>query len=81
MSNAKLVQFRMNVSYLVQRHERETVSYLCFGCMSKVFWSYELLTLVGTWWGLFGFFLGPIYLVANIIEYTKASFAIARKRT
>ena len=80
LKSAQLIQLRMNVSYLFQRHERQTCGYLCFGCMTKTFALYEVSTLLGTWWGVVGAFLGPIYLVTNIIEYGKCSFKALLRR-
>jgi hypothetical protein len=48
--------------------------------MSKTFAVYEGLTLVGTWWGIIGMMLGPIYLVTNLIEYARGCFFFARPR-
>ena len=80
LKSAQLIQLRMNVSYLFQRHERQTCGYLCFSCMSKTFVVYEISTLLGTWWGIIGAFLGPIYLVTNIIEYSKCSYKALLRR-
>lgn len=72
-------QLRANVSYLIQRRELETLGNLCMPCLAKRFAYYESITLVGTWWGLIGAFLGPVYLIWNILELIKGSWNIARQ--
>jgi hypothetical protein len=37
--------------------------------MTKEFAGHETATLLGTWWGIIGCILGPVYLVSNILEY------------
>jgi len=73
-----LVTFKQNVSYLFQRSERKFSARLCLSCMTMRFLQFELVTAVGTWWGLIGCILGPYFLLINILEYLSGSFEIAR---
>lgn len=58
-------QFYENVSYFYERQQRSLDAKLCLPCAAKVFRRFTIRTLFGTWWGLIGFFLGPIILVFN----------------
>jgi hypothetical protein len=75
-----LVLFQSNVSLLFRRQERKVCGHFCLSCITKTFAICEGVTLVGTWWGIIGIFVGPIYLTTNLIEYAKGSIAIARGR-
>lgn len=72
------VDFKQNISFFIQRHEREFSGYLCFGCMSIRFAAFEVATLLGTWWGMIGCILGPIFIFQNLLEYIAGAFTIAR---
>jgi len=70
--------FKQNVSYFFARKERQFSGDLCFSCASRTFASVELTTLFGTWWGMIGFWLGPLYIVHNLVEYIIATFRFVR---
>ena len=70
--------FKQNVSYFFARKERQFSGDLCFFCASRTFASVELTTLFGTWWGIIGFWLGPLYIVHNLVEYIIATFRFVR---
>ena len=70
--------FKQNVSYFFARKERQFSGDLCFSCASRTFAKFELTTLSLTWWGLPGFWLGPLYIVHNLEEYITASFRFVR---
>ena len=70
--------FKQNVSYFFGRKERQFSGDLCFSCVSRTFARVELTTLFGTWWGIIGFWLGPLYIVHNLEEYTIATFRFVR---
>jgi hypothetical protein len=40
------------------------------------FASVELTTLFWTWWGIIGFWLGPLYIAHNLVEYIIATFPL-----
>src|SRR5215472_5000611 len=61
---------------LFLRTERATI--LCFSCASRMFARVELTTLFGTWWGIIGYWLGPLYIVHNLVEYIIATFRFVR---
>jgi hypothetical protein len=48
--------------------------------MSIIFASAELTTLFGTWWGLIGFWQGPVYILRNLVEYISATFRFVGKQ-
>lgn len=62
------LKFYENVSYFFRRNERIFEGYICYSCMWNVFRQFTNTTLLGTWWGLFGMFLGPIYIISNILN-------------
>jgi len=70
--------FKQNVSYFFGRKERQFSGDLCFSCVSRTFARVELTTLFGTWWGIIGFWLGPLYIVHNLVEYIIATFRFVR---
>jgi hypothetical protein len=45
--------------------------------MTAKFMEFEFQTLVGTWWGIVGCILGPIFILKNLLEYVSGSFLIA----
>jgi len=70
--------FKQNVSYFFGRKERQFSGDLCFSCASRTFARVELTTLFGTWWGIIGYWLGPLYIVHNLVEYIIATFRFVR---
>ena len=66
--------FKQNVSYFFGRKERQFSGDLCFSCTSRTFATVEFTTLLGTWWGIIGFWVGPLYVVHNLVEYIIANF-------
>ena len=70
--------FKQNVSYFYARKEREFSGDFCFSCASRMFAKVELTTLFGTWWGIIGFWVGPLYIVHNLVEYIIAAFRFVR---
>jgi len=72
--------FKQNVSYFFGRKEQQFSGDLCFSCASRTFASVELTTLFWTWWGIIGFWLGPLYIVHNLVEYIIATFRFVRSK-
>ena len=70
--------FKQNVSYFFGRKERQFSGRLCFSCTSRTFATVEFTTLLGTWWGIVGFWVGPLYVVHNLVEYIIANFCFVR---
>jgi hypothetical protein len=60
------VVFKENISYFFERKESTVDAKLCFLCTVKVFGAFTGRTLLGTWWGVIGAIIGPMYLVSNI---------------
>ena len=77
----RYVLLNENISYFVARRERTLSGFLCFSCMSKRFAEFEMNTLFFTWWGIVGVFVGPAYLLGNLIEFLKNSYHFAFDRT
>ena len=73
-------KFIENESYFFRRRERTFSAFVCWPCMTKRFLEFESNTLALTWWGMIGFFLGPIYLTANLIEYLWKSTRLAQSK-
>lgn len=73
-------EFHENISYFLGRKERAIDAKMCFPCTAKVFGSFTGRTLFGTWWGIIGAFLGPIYIVLNTgwFIFNVFRFGIAR---
>jgi hypothetical protein len=74
-----LVTFKQNVSFFFRRQERMLSGQMCFGCMTEKFVSFELITLIGTWWGIIGCLLGPLFILTNLSEYVSGCFLIRRE--
>lgn len=70
--------YRRNVSYFFQREEASIQGNYCFSCNSRLFLRFTSVTLFGTWWGIIGFFVGPIYILQNIYNYFKVLFQSIR---
>lgn len=73
------VSFSENVSYFYGRRERLYIGHTCYRCMNRLFFEYELKTLLFTWWGIFGIACGPFYLLGNLFVYLKATFGFLNK--
>ncbi len=73
-----LVDFKANVSLFFRRRETKLSGNLCHSCMTKEFVSFEVATLLGTWWGIIGLIIGPFFLFHNMIEYVDGSIAIVK---
>ena len=71
--------FRENVSFIFRRWEYNYSEHLCFLCMTRICAEFTLITLLGTWGGIKGMFLGPIYITENLIEYFKNCYKLAKK--
>ena len=77
--STKLILFRQNVSYLIQRQEKSISGYFCLSCMTKVFLKCEVTTLLGTWWGAYGAFVGPGILLSNFAHYASNAWLHVRE--
>jgi predicted nucleic-acid-binding Zn-ribbon protein len=70
--------FKQNISYFFARNERQFSGDFCFSCASTTFANVELTTLFGTWWAIIGFWIGPLYIVHNLVEYIVAVLRFVR---
>jgi hypothetical protein len=46
--------------------------------MTLQFVKFEFVTLIGTWWGVIGCLLGPVFILSNLDEYISGGFFIMR---
>lgn len=67
--------FKQNVSVFFRRNEVIYSGYYCNKCINKIFLLTTTKTLFGTWWGIIGAFLGPVFIINNIKEYIKSRIA------
>lgn len=72
-------QFRENISYFFARRERAVDENLCFPCTAKVYGTFTLRTLFGTWWGFAGMCLGPVIIVSNTLWFIGMSGNFVRQ--
>ena len=72
--------YRSNVSYIIQRQETTSRGNFCLSCNWQLFRRQTLITLAGTWWGIIGFFLGPVYIFQNLYNYLAAVVVLSRKQ-
>lgn len=63
--------FHRNVSYIIRREEATSQGKFCFRCTTRLFFQFTGITLIGTWWGIIGSLVGPIYIVQNSFQYLK----------
>jgi hypothetical protein len=61
--------YRSTVSYFFRREESTVQGNYCLSCNSRLFLRFTLITLLGTWWGIIGFFVGPFYIFQNLFNY------------
>ena len=74
------VEFRQNVGLVLLRLHRAVKGHLCSRCVREQFGSMTTVTLFGGWWGLISFFLTPVILVANVVQYLGAKEAFRSGR-
>lgn len=67
-------EFHENISFIFQRQERSVYARLCFPCTAKLFGTFTGRTLLGTWFGVIGFFVGPIYIALNVGCFFRNAF-------
>ena len=64
--------FRRNIGALIARFEKRIEGRMCGACLGKSFWSYTLTTVAVGWLGMISLIVAPIYVIANIVSYTRA---------
>jgi hypothetical protein len=72
--HVQTLKFCENVSYFFRRREKIFDDPICSSCMWHVCLLYTMTTLAGTWFGIIGMFLGPIYMLSNIFNLIKGYF-------
>ena len=65
----KHVVFHQHIGALVLRFEKKIEGWMCKACIREIFWEYTLITLFFGWWGIISFFMTPLFLTANVIQY------------
>jgi hypothetical protein len=78
--NTQHCLFKANMSFFFTRWYREIDGHLCLRCTTTKFFAFEVSTLCLTWFGIIGMFLGPVYLLHNIVEYIEALYKFFRER-
>ena len=73
-----LAHFRQNVGMLVARQEKHIEGNLCRDCTGKYFWQLTLTTLAVGWLGTVSLIVAPIYVIMNIVTYTRSLGALAK---
>lgn len=48
--------------------------------MTRIFGTFTLRTLLGTWWGIIGFCIGPAIIGWNVFEYFKNTFRFIKNK-
>jgi hypothetical protein len=61
-----------NIGMIAARRHSTIQGEFCRTCTSHYFWEYTLVTVVLGWWGLISFFLTPLILVANLVQWVGA---------
>ena len=80
-ANTKLAVYQQNISFFIRREQRNYSGHFCFRCSTRLFVQCELLTLAGTWWGIFGMLVGPGMLVQNLTQYFRNSWLFYKERS
>src|SRR6266498_5194516 len=65
------VEFHYNIGMLIVRTQKSLKGTLCKTCITKNFREFTLINLLAGWWGVISFFVTPVFLVHNIIQYIK----------
>ena len=65
------VTFRQNVGMVVTRQSAEATGAMCRRCARAYFRSYTLTTFFVGWCGVISFFIAPVFVLLNIIQYIK----------
>ncbi len=66
------VSLNQNIGLVVFRLSESTEGQLCRRCISHTFQRYTLVNLTLGWWGILSFFLTPIFLFSNFVQYRAA---------
>jgi hypothetical protein len=66
------VEFQQNIGLVVLRLHRAVKGRLCAPCVRQQFGSMTTVTLIAGWWGVISFFLTPIILIGNVVQYLGA---------
>src|SRR4051812_40586793 len=67
-----LSHFRQNVGMLIARQEKHIEGNMCRACTGKYFWRLTLTTLAVGWLGTVSLIVAPIYVILNIVTYTRS---------
>src|SRR5688572_24664486 len=68
-AETKYIELYQNVGLLIIRFHKVTKGHLCKYCISKTFWKYTGISLIGGWWGIISLCLNPFVLANNIYRY------------
>lgn len=66
------VEFQQHIGMVVTRRRWRVSGFMCRRCIRAYFKSYTLTTLFLGWWGVISFFVTPVFLVGNLIQFFKS---------
>jgi hypothetical protein len=66
------VTFHQHTGAVVLMFHRHITANLCQECIDRYFKEYSLHTLLLGWWGLISFFVTPVCLLMNVVNYAGA---------
>src|SRR5687768_4902945 len=66
------VTFLQNIGLLVVGLRSTASGMYCRRCIDREFWSRTLVTFFFGWWGIISFFLTPVFLALNVVNYLGA---------
>jgi hypothetical protein len=68
----KEVCFQQNIGMWFARRSLKLKAELCRRCMGAYFRSFTLTTLFLGWFGIISFFVTPVFIVSNVVQYLGA---------
>src|SRR5262245_19808463 len=75
------VSFTELKGMLVVREERRFFGLVCRSCVGPLYRRFTGITLLFGWFGVFSFFLTPVYALQNTFEFFKARRTLAGSET
>jgi len=79
-NRTEFISLNENISFVFGRRERSFAGDLCLRCMTNEYFSYTGRTLVGTWFGIIGMFVGPAYILGNTFSYIYKAYRLWKRR-
>jgi hypothetical protein len=70
------VKFHRNIGMLFARQTKSIQGNMCKTCAKKYFWDFTVKNLLLGPWGVISLIVTPIYLITNVVSYSKAMRAL-----